>query len=178
MKRVILIHGNGGGNAYSVWLPDVAGQLRQLGLDVINVSFPDPVKARAAIWLPSIEELGTDQDTIIVGHSSGAVAAMRYAETHRLLGSVLVSACYTDLGDPSERISGYYDHPWDWDAIRRGQQWILQFASADDPYIPVKEARYIQKQLRTKYYELEKRGHFMDNNFPELVKELKKQLNL
>lgn len=43
------------------------------------------------------------------GHSSGAEAAMRFAETHHVKGLVLVSACVTDLGDENERLSGYYN---------------------------------------------------------------------
>jgi pimeloyl-ACP methyl ester carboxylesterase len=175
--NIILIHGNGGGNAYDCWLPQVAYDLRALGLTVQSESFPDAIKARASIWLPYIEQLGTDENTIIIGHSSGAVAAMRYAETHQILGSVLVGACYTDLGEASERISGYYDHPWDWDAIRAHQRWILQFASPTDPYTPITEARYIQKHLGAKYYELPDRGHFADKTFPELIKAVRKQLS-
>lgn len=178
MRKAILIHGNGGGDAYGSWLPDVAHKLRNAGLEVVNESFPDPVKARESIWLPFIASLGADEETVLVGHSSGAVAAMRFAEHHKLMGSVLVSACYTDLGDATEKVSGYYDHPWDWDAIRRNQQWIIQFASPSDPYIPVTEARFIQKKLKSKYHELENRGHFMDNTFPELVKVLRTQLDL
>lgn len=174
----ILIHGNGGGNAYDCWLPQVAHDLRELGLTVSNESFPDPIKARAKYWLPFIEQLGANESTVIIGHSSGAVAAMRYAETHQILGSVLVGACYTDLGEASERVSGYYEAPWDWQSIKANQHWVLQFASPSDPYIPIAEARYIQKHLATKYFELAKRGHFQDNNFPELVKALTKQLNL
>ena len=33
---------------------------------------------------------------------------MRFAETRRVRGIVLVSACVTDLGDENERSSGYY----------------------------------------------------------------------
>ena len=178
MTRAILIHGNGGSNAYDCWLPQVARDLRELGLEVINESFPDAVKARAAYWLPFIASLGANEETILIGHSSGAVAAMRYAETHQILGSVLVAACHTDLGEASERVSGYYDAPWDWKSIRASQKWILQFASPDDPYIPISEARFIQKQLGAKYFELAKRGHFQDNDFSELVKVLRKQLQL
>jgi pimeloyl-ACP methyl ester carboxylesterase len=178
VTRIIFIHGNGGGDAYDGWFPVVARQLEQLGLDVINKSFPDPVKARSSIWLPFLDSLGADPETILIGHSSGAVAAMRYAETHELLGSILAGACYTDLGEASERVSGYYDGPWDWASIRNNQRWVLQFASRDDPYIPISEPRYIQKQLQTKYFEFDKRGHFEDNTFPELVKAVKKQLNL
>jgi predicted alpha/beta hydrolase family esterase len=176
MTKVILIHGNGGSNAYDVWLPQVAADLRALGLTVSNESFPDAVKARAEYWLPFIEQLGADADTVLIGHSSGAVAAMRYAQTHPILGSVLVAACHTDLGEASERVSGYYDAPWDWDAIKRHQQWVIQFASPDDPYIPIAEARHIAKHLGTKYYELPHRGHFQDQTFLELIKALRKQL--
>ena len=62
---------------------------------------------------------------------------MRYAETHRLLGSILVAVCHTDLGDPGEAASGYYDAPWQWDRIRDHQQWIAAYHSIDDPHIPV-----------------------------------------
>ncbi|XP_067563433.1 serine hydrolase RBBP9 isoform X4 [Pseudorca crassidens] len=67
----------------------------------------DQVTARESIWLPFMEtELHCDEETIIIGHSSGAIAAMRYAETHRVCAIVLVSAYTSDLGDDNERASG------------------------------------------------------------------------
>jgi predicted alpha/beta hydrolase family esterase len=73
---------------------------------------PDPVEARSSIWLPYIQDvLNVDENTILVGHSSGAVAAMRYAETHKLGGSVLVGTYYTDLGYKDEKAAGYFDTP-------------------------------------------------------------------
>ena len=93
---------------------------------------------------------------------------MRYAETHKICGSVLVGACYSDLGDSSEKASGYYDTPWDWEAIKSNQRFILQYASPSDPYIPLAEARHIQKKLATKYFEIPGQGHFEDVEFPEL----------
>ncbi|GAC1603333.1 MAG: alpha/beta hydrolase [Candidatus Saccharimonadales bacterium] len=173
-----MIHGNGGGNSNDCWLPYVERELTKLNLEVINRSFPDPVQARAKYWLPFIEELGADANTVIIGHSSGAVAALRYAETHQLLGSILVGACYTDLGEASERVSGYYDHPWGWAAIRDHQQFIHLYASPTDPFIPIAEPRFIAKQLQAKYFELAKRGHFQDNELPELIKGLRKELSI
>ena len=39
---------------------------------------PDPVTARRSIWLPFMKnELEVDSETIIIGHSSGACAAVR-----------------------------------------------------------------------------------------------------
>src|SRR5690606_22490502 len=110
--------------------------------------------------LPYLDQLSADAETVLVGHSSGAVAAMRYAENHRLKGIVLVGACYTDLGMEEERQSGYYDTPWDWEKIKQNTDWIVQFASTDDPWIPVDEARHIAEHLNAEYHEFTDRGHF------------------
>lgn len=132
--------------------------------------------ARAEVWIPFIESLGTDGNTIIVGWSSGAVATMRYAEKHSLFGSVIVAPCYTDLGLENEKVSGYYDAPWQWDAIRNNQQWIVQFSSTTDPVIPIEESRYIHTKLQSEYYEIDA-GHFYPKKeFPELVDVIKKYL--
>jgi uncharacterized protein len=179
--KTILIPGNGGGTPQDHWLPYLERELSKLGIEVINKQFPDALLARKEYWLPFIKHLGADEDTIIIGHSSGAVAAMRYVENNKLLGSVLVGACYTDLGEESEKKSHYYDEPWDWNAIKNNQKWIIQFASTDDPFIPIEEARNIHNNLDTEYYEYTDQGHFGHSamprkEFPELVEALKKKI--
>lgn len=182
LLKIILIHGNGGGTAHDQWLPYAATELRLFGVEVIARDFPDAVEAKASSWLPFLkDELKADEHTIIIGHSSGAVAAMRFAEKYQLYGSVLVGASYTDLGLESERVSGYFDAPWQWDRIKANQQWVIQFASLDDPYIPIEEARVIHHKLQTDYYEYVDRGHFGSPGhplfeFPELVEVLEQHL--
>ena len=180
--KIIIIHGNGGGTGTDNWYPYVKAELEKLGHEVIAENFPDPVEAKASIWLPYIHDvLKADENTIIIGHSSGAVAAMRYAENNKLYGSVLVGTCHTDLGWESEKISGYYDAPWQWEDIIKNQKWIIQFASTDDPYIGIEEARHVHEKLQTEYYEYTDHGHFGSGKqemttFPELVEALKKKL--
>lgn len=178
--KAILIHGNGSGSAKDNWFPYIKKELEQFGVKVIAENFPDPILARGEYWLPFIKKLEADEKTILIGHSSGAVAAMRFAENNKILASVLVSACYTDLGDEMERKSGYYNKPWNWEKIKNNQQWIIQFASKDDPYIPIEEARFIHDKLNTEYYEYEHEGHFgADKDYPEcpkLVEVLRKRL--
>ncbi len=180
--KVILIHGNGGHWPKRNWFPYVKRRLEKLGVKVIFKHFPDPVLARAKYWLPFIKKLGADENTILVGHSSGAVAAMRYAEKNKILGSILVGACYTDLDVKTEKISRYYDKPWRWKAIKKNQKWIAQFASTDDPHIPIAEPRFIHKRLATEYHESKTEGHFSSSDgkteFPEIVAIIKKKLKI
>lgn len=171
--KVIIAPGNGGTWPKDNWFPYVKRRLEAAGIPVVVRRFPDPVLARQRFWLPFLAKLGADRRTVLIGHSSGAVAAMRYAESHQLLGSILVGACHTDLGVESERASGYYGRPWRWDAIRRNQKFIIQFASTDDPFIPIREARFIHRKLATEYYEATDQGHFSSSDgkkeFPEIV---------
>ena len=176
--RIILMHGNGGGTADDHWFPYVKSELTKLYHEVIAVTFPDPTLARAEYWLPFLEHvLLADQSTILIGHSSGATAAMRYAEDHKIEGSVLVGTYYTDLGYETERCSGYFSAPWNWEAIRNNQRWIIQFASTDDPFIPVEEPRFVHEKLATEYHEYKDQGHFGSKaspmkTFPNLVEVL------
>ncbi|SRR5258708_39492964 len=178
--KAIFIPGNSGGTPRDSWFPYVKGELEKINIIVIAKDFPDNDLARAQYWLPFIKELGADENTILIGHSSGAVAAMRFAEENKILGSVLVSACYTDLGDEKERESNYYNKPWKWEKIKKNQKWIIQYASTDDPWIPIKEARFIRNKLNSEYFEYADQGHFgyptEKKKFPEIITEIKKKL--
>lgn len=177
--KIILVHGNGGTKASDFWFPKVKTELESAGLKVIAETMPDRVLARSSKWLPFLHDtLKADENTIIVGHSSGAVAAMRYAETTPIYGSVLVGASYTDLGDRAEKMSGYFNEPWDWRTIKANQKWIEQFASTDDPYIPIEEARFVHGTLGTTYHEDTDRGHYLGTDFPELVSVIKQRLGI
>lgn len=167
----MIIPGNGNADVQDIWIPFVKDKLEKEGFTVIAKNMPDAELARQKYWVPFIEkQVGHDKDAVLIGHSSGAVAALRYAEHHKVQGLVLVCACHTDLGMESERLSGYYDEPWQWEKIKKNAQWIIQFASTDDPFIKIEEARFINKKLDTIYHENGQYGHYNAvTEFPELV---------
>src|SRR3989344_70783 len=172
--KVIIIPGNGNTDVSENWFPYVKKELEDKGFNVSARNMPDPDLARKEYWLPFIlDELEADENTVAIGHSSGAVAILRLLESHKLLGTIIIGACYTDLGDQNEKESGYYNDPWQWEKIKKNASWIVQFASQDDPYIPIKEARYIHEQLSSEYHEYNDEGHFGSDvnkeEFPELI---------
>ena len=77
----------------------------------------------------------------------------------------------SDLGNANERASGYYNRPWRWDDINAHCGVIEQFASTDDPFIPISEMHAIRDGLALapeRYHEHNDRGHWMCGTFPEL----------
>ena len=168
--RAIIVPGNGcSGNIRGCnWYGFAQDKLLASGLfsEVILEVMPDPYEAKESIWIPHLlPKHRADKDTIIFGHSSGAEACMRLLETNRLAGAVLVAACHTDLGEPSETISGYYSRPWDWASIRSNVDpsfGILQVHSKDDPFIPPSEATHVADSLQSDFHLFEDRSHFFD----------------
>lgn len=74
---------------------------------------------------------------IVFGASSVALAVLKFAEEHKIGVSILVGTYDTDLGYEDERMSGYFDSPWNWDKIKANHGWTAVFASTDDPCIPI-----------------------------------------
>lgn len=174
MIKIVFVPGNGGATTQDNWFPSVKKSLEEAGFLVISSPFPDPNLARASYWIPFLHEtLKVDHHTILVGHSSGSLAALRYSEQYPIQGSVLVGAYYTDLGIEKEKQSGYFNLPWDWQSIGQNQRWTVLFSSQDDPWIPIDQPRYIHKELNCEYHEFKNQGHFGGDyykaEFPELV---------
>jgi len=169
--RIVYVHGNGTSHWSFGWAAWLKEQLGARGFPTFFETMPDSVIARRQYWMPFLEQhVGLGEDDVVVGWSSGAVAAMRYAEVHRIAGSVLVGPSYTDLDDELERQSGWFDSPWDWPAIRRNQGAIFVVSSDSDPYIPSDEFRTIVDELEAEHLNLPGRGHFMEEDtFPELL---------
>lgn len=167
--RIAIVPGNGCDDIHSAnWYSWLDKRLRDSGRfsEVFCKTMPDPHRARRKVWLPfMITALGCGEpDTIVVGHSSGAVAAMRLLEERRLAGCVLVSACHTDLGDAGEAAAGYYPPsggPWQWETIRSNANGnIVVLHSDNDPFIPLAEAQHVASQLGARMHVCPGRSHF------------------
>lgn len=92
--KVAIIPGNGAGDIFHAnwygWAHKQINKMENVSCDLRNM--PDPITARESIWIPFMrEQMECDEDTVIIGHSSGAEAAMRFAEKYKVKGIILVS---------------------------------------------------------------------------------------
>ncbi len=142
-----------------------------MGHDTFFETMPDSINARAKYWLKFLKKtVRVTDDDVIIGWSSGAVAAMRFAETHSYAGLILIGPHYTDLGIQMEKDSGYFDTPWDWEAIKRNVKKIVLIHGDHDPYIPREDFLYIAEQLDCERIEVPGGNHFEERSeIPELL---------
>lgn len=129
--------------------------------------FPDANQCKESVWISFLRnEIQLDESTVVVGHSSGAACAMRLLENDdcpELLGAILVAAAHTDLGDPHEARSEYFNRPWQWERMKQGARHIVLFHGTDDHLIPVQEARFIASKMNGNnfdYIEMDGMSHF------------------
>ncbi|XP_020734809.2 serine hydrolase RBBP9, partial [Odocoileus virginianus] len=178
--KAVIVPGNGGEDvATHGWYCWVKRELEQIpGFQCLSKNMPDPITARESIWLPFMEtELHCDKGIIIIGHSYGTIAAMRYAKTHQVYAIVLVFAYTSDLGDANGRASGYFSRPWQWEKIKANCPHIVQFGSTNDPFLPWKEQE-VADSLEAKLYKFTDRSHFQNKEFHELVSVVRSMLKV
>jgi len=207
--KIMFLPGNGCTSVRnSNWYGWLASKLEEKFPDakVICEDFPDPYKARESFWVPFVKEKmgephretsldaagaaaeapsssasASTSRVFLVGHSSGSVCIMRLLETYKVDGAFLVSGCVTDLGEESERVSGYYptqpdgsNRPWRWDRMRQNAGRIVHIGSSDDCFIPVEQMREIKRNLELEegstYFEFDDQSHFMVGKSPELLR--------
>ncbi len=179
--KAIILPGNNNTLITDNWYLYVKTGLEKLGVNVIAQDMPDAKLARKDVWIPFIKEkLCNDEEGILIGHSSGAIAIMKYLEENKCKLAILVGTYHTDLNDEMEKESGYFDEPWKWDNIKNNAEKIVIFASQDDSYIQISEPRFIKEKLNAEYHEYKDEGHFgaikNKTEFPEIVLIIKKML--
>lgn len=169
--RIIYIHGNQVTHWSLSWASWLKQELEKNGYATFFETFPDSIIARSEYWLPFLKDYAkASENDVLVGWSTGAVAALRYAQSNKILGSILISPSYTDLGDEMEKQSGYFTTPWDWQSIKQNQRQTALFYGDDDPYIPQKEFQFIAQQLESKTVKIAGGKHFIERQtFPELL---------
>jgi len=180
--KIVLIHSDSSGPS-DHWFPDLEEKLVELGLEVENRQFPEPEIAPKNVWLKFLfEEIGVDENTIIVGHSTGAICAMMAAEERKLRGIILVAPHYTDLGGKLGEESHWFDNKWRWDEIKKNCEFIIQYSSKDDPLISIDESIFVAEKLNSELKLFDNKGHFTASDgvlqFPEIVDDIKKKLGM
>lgn len=170
--RCVILPGMGVLNAEGMfWYKDLADKLKQAsGVQSILKTMPDPVFARRNYWWDFMKgDLGIDTNTVIVGHSSGAQAAMRWAEKHKVAGLVLVSPASDDQGMWVERNTGWFNEPFDWQTIKKNSGFIMQFTGKNDNLIPYDVQMRVAKMLGAEVHTFDTAGHFLFGDHSKMM---------
>lgn len=179
MTNFLILHGTDA-TPQSNWFMWLKGVLIGQGYKVWLPQLPGADKPDADVYtkfLLSNDKFIYDDQTIIIGHSSGSVEALHLLQhlpkTTIIKAVVLVSAFKDDLG--RESLKGLFKQPYDFGLIKEHCQQFIYIHSDDDPYVPIEQAEILAEQTGGKLIKFEGRGHFNTElnpsirQFPELL---------
>lgn len=151
MRKALLLHGTDGSSS-SNWLPWLKEELESAGWQVWTPDLPQAEQPHIGRYNEHIfanKDWVFDNETVIVGHSSGALAALGILQTlpenTQVKEAILIGSFKDDLEWPN--LKGLFETPYDYDTIRRRAGQFTFFHSNDDPYCPLDHAEYLAQQL-------------------------------
>jgi len=174
MKNALILHGTGS-NPEDHWFPWLKSQLELKGYKVWVPQLP---KSET----PNIEDYNKfllsdgwqlDQDTVIIGHSSGAVAVLgllqALPEKTKVNTCILVGSFNDDLDWPN--LKELFKVPFDWQKIKSKARKIIFIHSDDDPHCPLEHAQFQAKQLNAQLIIKPGQKHFSIDTAGEQYKQ-------
>lgn len=162
MKKAIILHGTMG-SPEGNWFRWLEKQLIKRRLDVWLPTLPNADKPSLKEWLKFVEDscpFEIDKDTLVIGHSSGAILGMLILQSGYNLGALIAVSIFIDnsLGwEPNDRL---FDVEFDYDKIRANRSKRLIINSDTDPYVPIEQAEEIAGKSRTELLVIKDQGHF------------------
>ena len=176
--KIVLIHGYKA-NSKSNFFPWLRDELHKLGHEVIVPDLPSPEKPDPEEWTKTlVEEVGTiDHETIILGHSLGGAAALRFLEAAEVTSTpkacILVA---TPWMIKSDDLRGFFMSELDFDVLMWKASKFVVVHTRDDKVIPFDHAEKYADVLHATLVERNNgEGHFKDKEqYPVLLDILKK----
>lgn len=181
MKNALILHGTGG-NSQDSWCQWLKKELEQKGYKVWTPDLPDSYNPNINRYNQFIfSQWKFDEDSIIIGHSSGAVAILgilqELPENVVIDKAILVAGFKNDLG--WENIKSLFEKPFDYEKIKKHSKKIILIHSDNDPYVKLEHGVFLKDKLEGKLVILPGQGHFSISTagekyreFPELLKYL------
>ncbi|MFA9262734.1 MAG: alpha/beta fold hydrolase [Undibacterium sp.] len=128
------------------------------------------------LWFEKVMALMGDE-VILVGHSLGGTFLVKYLSTEHCPKKVravfLVAPCYDEVGRGNREYLGNFLPPKEKQLLTEQVRDIFFYHSEDDDVVPFSSLADYQRDCTTATYRTFKdRGHFLGEEFPELVQDI------
>ncbi len=196
--QIIVIHGGNAFNTYEEYLDflktkeidfeeyknpknDWKGNLREkLGEDfeVIIPNMPNKANARYLEWKLWFEKFipHFNSSVILIGHSLGGTFLAKYLSENKfpkkIKATFLVAPAYDDAH--SDYSLADFTLPSEFENFISQSENIFLYGSEDDPVVPAANFEKFKSALpQAKQRKFSERGHFTQEELPELIKDIK-----
>ncbi len=166
MKTVYIIHG-WGADSNSDWIPWLKQELQKNSFEVIAPDMPNSENPKIETWTEKLKEVlsTSDENAILIGHSIGCQAIMRYLEQtgKKTAKTIFVSPWFTlqNLDDEDKQIAKpWLETPINFEKVKNSAAEIITLFSDNDPVVPMDNEKMLRDNLNTQTRVYHNKGHF------------------
>lgn len=163
MRKAVILHGTLG-SPEGNWFQWLEHELSAKGMHVWLPALPHADEPSLSWWARFVHEnraFEIDDQTVIIGHSSGAALALLVAQQNtQPLGGVVAVSAFHDNSLQWEPNAKLFDVVFDWQSVQAHAGTLLLVHSDNDPYVPLEQAQYIANQTGGELVVIPGEGHF------------------
>lgn len=158
-KRILIIHGWESNSREHFFLKEKE-RLEKLGHEVYVPDMPNAFFPKKEEWIRVIEDFNPDTNSILIGHSLGGTAILRYLETakSKIKRCILVATPIKKIG--FEATDNFFEPDFNWQNIKQNCEEIFILNQKDDPWVPLQCGKDLSKNVDGKLIEVEGNNHF------------------
>ena len=168
MKNALILHGTGNDPTRN-WIPWLKKELESRKFHVWAPNLPGADKPNIKRYNEFIfSQWKFDSDSIIIGHSSGAVAIFGLLQAlpeYVVINKALLVAGFTDDLDYPP-VKDMFTKPFDWKKIKRQAKSFILFHSDNDPYVPLWHGEKMREYFGAELIVMNDQGHFSTTTYP------------
>ncbi len=173
MKKLLILHG-WLDTPDDHWFPYLKRVCQAKGYEVHVPLLKDHAKPTLSDWFGSVlDDFTLDSETSIVGHSLGAVFAMKLVENSNVKIDQLVLVSGWDAWDLTPEQATFFETLIDHEKIIKNCRKITVVHSTNDPYFTIYHAAEMAKRFNANFIKIENGGHLRKQDgfeeFPQLA---------
>ena len=149
-NKIIIIHGFES-NSHEHWFmaakekfenPPAGGGFKVFVPDMPGAFFP-----KKDDWVKVITEFNPDKNTVLIGHSLGGVAILRYLEiaSRKVAQAILIATPFEAMKFGA--IENFFDGGFEWEKIKNNAADIIVLNEDNDPAVPLEHGQQLAQKL-------------------------------
>ena len=173
-KRVLIIHG-WESNSSEHWFLEEKERLEKLDYEVVVPDMPNTLHPKKEEWVQVIKDFNPNDNSILIGHSLGGVAILRYLEeTNNKVGKcIFITTPINKLGSGYEGIENFLETDFNWEKIKQSSEKTAVFNQTEDPAVPLQHGKDLAGYINAELVVVKGNDHFDKIDFELLEKYIK-----
>ena len=165
-KKILILHGFES-NSREHWFLKAKELFERKGFKVFVPDMPETFFPKKEDWVKTLEGFHPDDNWILIGHSLGGVAILKYLEIAKkqVLQTILISVPFDAMEFGT--IENFFEGGFDWGKIKSNCKKFDIVNEDADPVIPIEHGENYAKNLDGRLHILHGFTHFdkIDLNF-------------